>query len=436
VLALAASVLGAPYLSDFIAGQTGLSGSALSGATGATIGGGSTALTGGSTEDALKAALLAGGGAYLGSEVQNALYDSAAAADTAAGLSPTYGGPNPMYGTKYDAAMSDLLGSTEAQNALSDYVANAGTVSVTAPTTPSLSNVISAIGSTLPDAGTVKVDAPKSTQVDQNVINLINSQLASNVTKPSNVANVEVTSNKPATVQDVVNAITATLPTVTPTQAATIAEQVVTSNRPVTTQEVINAITAALPTVPAVTTPVVPEQTITAQKPSSIIDAVTAATIPLIQPSVPLEVTPVTAEKTTTIDPIRAAQLGLTAAGLLGAGSAMSGGGATQYPIVPVPESWKTPPRPSVAPATQLPPIDFGNRNLLIGTQWEKFLDPNYGKVPAPVQYSQPSNLSYNDLMGILGSKQGMPPASSLSINDIISGIQNQYGQAPARTMG
>jgi hypothetical protein len=83
-----------------------------------------------------------------------------------------------------------------------------------------------------------------------------------------------------------------------------------------------------------------------------------------------------------------------------------------------------------------LPAINFGDRNLLRGTQWEKFLSPNYGKVPAPVQYSQPSNLSYNDLMGILGSRQGMPPASALSINDVISGIQNQYGQTPTRTMG
>jgi hypothetical protein len=72
----------------------------------------------------------------------------------------------------------------------------------------------------------------------------------------------------------------------------------------------------------------------------------------------------------------------------------------------------------------------------LRGTQWEKFLDPNYGKVPAPVQYSQPSSLSYNDLMGILGSRQGMPSAGSLSINDIISGIQNQYGQTPVSTVG
>jgi hypothetical protein len=71
VLALAASVLGAPYLSNLIAGSTGLTGSALAGATGATIAGGSTALTGGSAEDTLKAALLGGGGAYAGSALNN-----------------------------------------------------------------------------------------------------------------------------------------------------------------------------------------------------------------------------------------------------------------------------------------------------------------------------------------------------------------------------
>jgi len=108
----------------------------------------------------------------------------------------------------------------------------------------------------------------------------------------------------------------------------------------------------------------------------------------------------------------------------------------TGFDIVPIPADWKTPPKPTVAPFTALSPINFGTQNLLKGTQFEDFLNANYGKVPEPVQYSQPSNLSYNDLMSILGSRQGMPSASSLSINDIISGIQNQYGQTPTRTMG
>jgi len=108
----------------------------------------------------------------------------------------------------------------------------------------------------------------------------------------------------------------------------------------------------------------------------------------------------------------------------------------TLYPIIPIPTDWTKPPPTGVAPFTPLTPINFGDKNLLIGTQWEKLLDPNYGQVPEPIQYSQPSSLSYNDLMGILGSKQGMPAKSSLTINDIISGIQNQYGQTPIGSMG
>jgi lysophospholipase L1-like esterase len=156
----------------------------------------------------------------------------------------------------------------------------------------------------------------------------------------------------------------------------------------------------------------------------------------------PSTVTPPTTDVTkkdgslTPSDVIRILGIGTTIAGI----NAATGGGGTsggvQYPIVDVPANWATPPKTSVAPATVLPPINFGDRNLLIGTQWEKFLDPNYGQVPEPIQYSQPSSLSYNDLMGILGSKQGMPSASTLSINDIISGIQNQYGQARTGTMG
>jgi hypothetical protein len=486
VIGLAASTVGLPFIQNLLTTTfPSLTGSTLAGATGATIGAGTQAVTGGSAEDIARAALLGGAGGYLGRELNNYISSMDVPVDfnnmtpeQIADATETNFINDAKRAGLTNAQIDDFItnaggSSIFTPTAVSTPVTDSGTVSITAPTTPSLSNVLSTIAATTP---TVTVAAPKSQMTDQAVIDLVNNQIAANVgtqTTLPKVAEQTITSNRPATTQDIVNAITATLPTVTPTQAATIAEQVVTSNKPLTTQEVVNAITATLPTTtavttstvptqtitaqkpittqdiinaivattpvttPTVTTPTtVPTQTITAQKPSSITDAVTAATIPLIQPSVPLEVTPVTAEKTTTIDPIRAAQLGLTAAGLLGAGSAMSGGGATQYPIVPVPESWKTPPKPTVAPATQLPPINFGNRNLLIGTQWEKFLDPNYGKVPAPVQYSQPSNLSYNDLMGILGSKQGMPPASSLSINDIISGIQNQYGQTASRTMG
>jgi hypothetical protein len=261
---------------------------------------------------------------------------------------------------------------------------------------------------TLPNAGTVQVAAPRTPeQVNQDIINLANSQIQSNVTTPTNLQ--------------------------TP-------EQVITSSAPTTTQQVINAITAAIPTIPAVTTttPVPPEVQITAPKTPT-----TPIILPPVTPVVPPVVPPVTPVKPPTTppvketDPIKVAQLALAAAGLLTAGGVLSNTATpTGFDIVPIPADWKTPPATGVAPFTPLPPIDFGTRNLLMGTQWEKFLNPNYGKVPEPFKYSQPSNMSYNDLMSILGSKQGMPSASSLSINDIISGIQNQYGQTPTRTMG
>jgi hypothetical protein len=297
-------------------------------------------------------------------------------------------------------------------------------------------------------------DKPLTTQ---DVVNAVTSMLPSVVTQTPTTPEQVITGDKPLTTQEVINAIAATLPTIpavttpavttptvttpvvtTPTVTTTTPTQTITGQKPITTQEIVNAIAATTPAV--TTTTSLPSQTIVAEKPSSITDTVTAATIPLIQPTTPLTVPKVTAETPkTTVDPLRAAQLALTTVGLLTASNAMSNNSSNpQYPIVPVPESWKTPVTATIGntPYPALTPIDFGNSNLLKGTQWEKFLNPNYGKVPAPVQYSQPSNLSYNDLMGILGSKQGMPPASALSINDIISGIQNQYGQTPTGSMG
>jgi len=267
--------------------------------------------------------------------------------------------------------------------------------------------------------------------ITEDVINSIVSTIpTTSVVTPEQV----ITAQKPVTTQDVINSIIASVPT-TPV----VPEQTIIAQKPITTQDIVNAIVATVPTTTAVTTPTVAEQTITAQKPSSITDAVTAATIPLIQPSTPVTPKQVTTGKElSTSDKIRLAQIGIGAAGLLGVGAAAassSGSGATQYPIVPVPESWTSPLPTSVAPYTPLTPINFGDRNLLTGTQWEKFLSPNYGKVPEPVRYSAPSNMSYSDLMSILGNKQS-PTGANLTISDIISGIQNQYGQAPSSTMG
>ena len=526
--------------------------------TGTQLGGGA------SLEDALKAGLIGGGASYLGSNLNTAggavLGDASDIAMSMADAGATL--------TEIEAALTNSGFSADvvveslkdaantlapkALNIPSNVSALTDAVNVVGQSvTPSLSNLISTIATT-PTTTPTQVTAPVTTvnveaaktpqQVDQRFLDLFNRQIASNLTTPSNLANVQVTapkttttqdvintiaatipaattpittptvaeqvitgqapttptqdvinaitttiptaptttpvaeqtitSNKPATVQDIVTALTSTIP-ITNAQATYVAEQVISSNRPVTTQDVINAITTVIPAVTptvtptttptkieevkvtapktvttqdiinaittvvptAVTPPVIPTQTVIAERPSTITDAVTAATIPLIQPTTPLTPTEVKAQtELTNTEKIRLAQLGLTAAGLLGAGAAVSGG-PTQYDIVPVPTDWTSP--QTIAATYNYPrPIDFGNRNLLMGTQWEKFLDPNYGRVPEPTIYSQPSNLSYNDLMGILGNKQGMPSSSNLSINDIISGIQNQYGQVPSRTMG
>ena len=377
VLALAASVLGAPYLSDLIAGQTGLTGSALTGATGATIGGGSTALTGGSAEDIARAALTGGVGGYIGAEASDLL--KANTPIDASGMTQA----------QFDASLEGQL-VKNMQNAglnnsqISAFLDDMGIgqgLTVPSTTAPTVS------ASTVPEL-TVTAPVTPATNLSGVISALSN-----------NVPTVEIKSERP---QD-----TSTPTLLTP--SATVPEVTVTSSKPVVTAP------TTIPTIVPTTPLVLP-------------------TIPVSPPTPPAPPTPPTPpDKTPSITDILKV-IG-TVATIGGVANSVTPPNTT-FPIVPVPENWKTPPKTGVAPFTPLTSIDFGNRNMLIGTQWEKFLDPNYGKVPEPVKFAQPSNLSYNDLMGILGSKQGYPSASSLSINDIISGIQNQYGQAPSSTMG
>jgi len=135
-------------------------------------------------------------------------------------------------------------------------------------------------------------------------------------------------------------------------------------------------------------------------------------------------------------DAIRLAGIGATLAGGAKLASGAGGSGSGGYDIVPIPSDWTSPPPTSVAEFTPLPDIDFGNKEMLRGTQWERLLNPNYGNVPAPTQYAQPSNISYDELTRILGGSKTSMPTQSLTINDVISGIQNQYGQAPKGAVG
>jgi hypothetical protein len=126
-------------------------------------------------------------------------------------------------------------------------------------------------------------------------------------------------------------------------------------------------------------------------------------------------------------DVINAAKVGSLVAGAVGGVSA-----ATQepagFPIVPVPTDWKTPTYGQAGNWPALTPIDFGSRELLRGTQWEKYLSPQEPVVvPAPQ-----IGMDYATLMGTLRGGQG----GTLTLNDIISGIQSQYGQTNPGSVG
>jgi len=341
--------------------------------TGTKLGGGE------SLGDALKAGLIGGGLVYGGSQlsdlIDKATYDSITAADTAGGLTP-------KFGTSYDEFMANIMDNPEAQQALQDIIS--GKTAVTTPV----------VDSTIPSAtDTVSITGARPTSVN-----------VGDVFATTPTLTVTGSTPKVTTQQDVINAINTTIGGGTPTTP----EVKITGERPKTTT--IGDTLAAITTIPTTltTTPVTTTPTTTTD----------------------------TTKKDTTLTTADIIKLISVVPALVAIDKATTPTTPTGFDIVPIPTEFGNPPAPKVAPFTPLTPIDFGNRNLLMGTQWEKFLDPNYGQVPEPVQYSQPSNLSYNDLMGILGSKQGMPARSSLSINDIISGIQNQYGQAPVSAMG
>ena len=131
-------------------------------------------------------------------------------------------------------------------------------------------------------------------------------------------------------------------------------------------------------------------------------------------------------------DAIRAAGVVATIAGINEASKPTGSGG---FPIVPIPSDWTSPIKPTgTAAFTPLAPIDFGNKEMLRGTQWEQLLSPS--KAPAMPTSTNPSNMTFNELTRILGGSRESIPTQNLSINDVIAGIQSQYGQTPQGSMG
>lgn len=361
---------------------------------GGLLGAGTTALAGG---DWKKGALLGGAGGALGGYLQGGGPIDASNM-TSAQFNDAL--ETQLIKTMQDAGLTTQQIGQWLENASpTDIASVVNTLPVTgasdqlvveAAKTPITANTLTNVLSQVPTIVTTGAKTPE--QVSPDTLNAVTSLLNNNLTATPTVEVKATNPNKSEV--PVITPITSTLPVTPPTV------EVTDKALDKTEASVITPITPVVPTTPITpTTPVTKDTKLTT---SDIIKLISV--VPTL----------VALDKVTTPTPTT----------------------TPQYPIVEVPSGWSPATAAKVAPATQLPAIDFGTRNLLKGTQWEKFLDPNYGKVPAPVQFSQPSNLSYSDLMGILGSKQGYPAASNLSINDVISGIQNQYGQAPVSTMG
>jgi hypothetical protein len=142
--------------------------------------------------------------------------------------------------------------------------------------------------------------------------------------------------------------------------------------------------------------------------------------------------------KNINISPVDAMRLAALAAGGVGAAN-LASSFEGKYDLVPIPADWTSPPPTTVAEFTPLAPIDFGNTQMLQGTQWEKLLSPTYNAAPSmpnPAVSTNPSNMSFDQLMGVLGNTRTAVPTQNLSINDVIAGIQSQYGQTPTGSMG
>jgi len=400
--------------------------------TGALVGGGTAALTEG---DILKGALLGGAGGaltgYLGggdlapTEITERQFAIADAKQLAASGIPADQISEILNSSGYNEAIVNramevinpnpvAVSTPVIEPPVSNAVitnAPAETVQVTAPSvtpTPTINEIIASINPPAvtanpyiqPNIEVVGQQAPA--QVAPEVVNAVNAAIQANVTSPVETLKVTGQAEKPQTVQEVINAITAAPIT------TTAPETVITGERQVTKEP--ETVTPIVPTLPPATTTA---PTDTAKPKEEEKKSWTASELAEL------------------------ARLGLLATTIFGAAS--QDNGPTQYGIVPVPEDWKSPvyQKDILGTGTStFTPTDYSNRNLLIGTQWEKFLDPNYGKVPEPMKFNQPSGMSYAQLMGILGNSADTMPSQALTINDVISGIQNQYGQIPNGSMG
>lgn len=442
------SVVGAAPLSAAIAGAApGLSTAAVQGLTGAAIGGGGTLLTGGSVKDAIRNALVAGGLSYgasaladkLGAPTGNIETDrSLAIADAKqmaqAGLSP--------------AQIQDVLGAAgyndaiigRAMTSLGTAAAPAGganNVVITAPAIPT--------GTAAGVAGGLLASQPTT-------------QAPSQAPAPAPSQNVVITAPKPVTglqyalangmtaaqyYQNIKNWFAAN-PNATQAQIQAQKDQYgvtdedintalgqsieVTAPRPPAPPPVVIPPAPVTPGLLTPTTPTAPQVPGTGQNIEIVAERPKTPVIPFTpieQPIIPAPITPTPIEIPKVVadkDKITAKDVINTigaAATLAGAAGAAAGTDRPSFGVVPVPSDWRTPTYGGGAGQWPgLTPIDFGSRELLRGTQWEKYLQPN--------------QVSYVDLFKVLQGIPGQP----VNINDVITRIQGQYGQTNPGAVG
>ena len=343
VIGLAASTVGLPGLTGLLGGLTGTTGSTLAGLTGATIGGGTTAIAGGTGQDILKGALLGGAASYGASTLDNYLATGSTAdvglterqfaVQDAKNLASQGLSTNQIADTLTAGGYNDIT----VQRAISSITGTPvpslpipGTVNVTGTTTPAVSTggllgglvtpttTPTTTQATTPTTETVNVTGATQPQmVDQATLNLVNSQLASTVGTPANLANlqvtgqgllsgadtnaalagviaglpsvstpttqagtVNVTGDNLASTQQITNAILATVPNVTVPQAQAQAEVLVTSGQNLTTNDLMSAVSAVSPNI----TPTVAEQIITSTN-SNAIQPVVSALVSTVTPT-------------------------------------------------------------------------------------------------------------------------------------------------------
>jgi len=310
VIGLAASTVGLPFISGLLGGATGLTGSALAGATGATIGGGTTAIAGGTGQDILRGALLGGAASYGASALDNYLSTGSAAdvgiterqfaiADAknlaSQGLSTNQiadtlaaGGYNDI---TVQRAISSITGTPVASLPIPGAVNVTGAANIPALSTGGLlgglvtptTTPATSVATTTPvtQGGTVNVTGTAQPQmVDQATLALVNSQLASNLGTPANLANVQITADRPASAQEITNAILATVPNVTVPQAQTQAQVLITSGQNLTTNDLVTAVASVSPNI----TNSVAEQIITSSN-SNAIQPVVSALVSTVTPT-------------------------------------------------------------------------------------------------------------------------------------------------------